>query len=418
MAILSVRAVRADTNAHATLKLELSNEPALTGEELLKRASAALKGGDDLGLQAVTGFLKPEDVVVWRDELVEQLVEYGGRLGLPNAYLHPSGGGLLCSPRCRLIALPAHIKDSLPPSPELSEAVLLQLQAEMANELSKLAYPTLVLAGPGYDAEQQPRLALFINTLTGKTIKLTELLPTDTTEIVKERIRNHEGIPTDQQRLIFAGRQLEDGRTLADYKVPNEATLHLVLRLRGGMFHASSGRQGYAELGDDDEDEDDEGMAKPCPGLGLWVRVCGGPGEEASGSAAQARMRTLLLQGGDTPSVQDLVRRARQGDELGPWQEQQRLQRQQRRQLKQQQREEREAQKQQKKQERQQRKQEREKEREQQAQVAVGQEPGREAAGGGRKSARRQQEQPAPATAGATDVTDDGKRRSKRLRRA
>mmetsp|Transcript_27915 Transcript_27915/g.46782 ORF Transcript_27915/g.46782 Transcript_27915/m.46782 type:complete len:408 (+) Transcript_27915:171-1394(+) len=87
---------------------------------------------------------------------------------------------------------------------------------------------------------------ILVKTLTGLTLTFRMDLE-ETVEDLKERIEEREGIPMDTLRLIYNGKQLEEGRALSDYNIQEDSTLHLVIRLRGGMFHATSGRLDFGD---------------------------------------------------------------------------------------------------------------------------------------------------------------------------
>lgn len=124
----------------------------------------------------------------------------------------------------------------------MKDGCVLPLDATLAS-LNILAPESLSVKTSGF--------SVYVKTLTGKTITVCGLVSSSSVEELKCRVQRLEGIPPDQQRLIFAGNQLEDAKSIGEFGVSKEATLHLILRLRGGMYDEISGRDGFQVLSDE-----------------------------------------------------------------------------------------------------------------------------------------------------------------------
>ena len=111
---------------------------------------------------------------------------------------------------------------------------------------SNVDYSQYILDDTKFESNENS-IVLFVKTLVGKTIMINVNPNVTHTYELKLKIQEIEGIPIVQQRIIFGGRQLEDNYLLSDYNFENNASIHLVLRLRGGMYNEVSGRNGQYE---------------------------------------------------------------------------------------------------------------------------------------------------------------------------
>ena len=123
-----------------------------------------------------------------------------------------------------------HLKDLLPPHLPLVYAAM-QLEDDNTLRYYNIQSKSTVHLAP---YERNP-IRIYVKTLTGKTLTLEAAVSADSIEYVKQMFQEKHGIPPDQQYLVYAGKQLQDRLTLGYYNIPKESTIHLVLRLRGGI---------------------------------------------------------------------------------------------------------------------------------------------------------------------------------------